>query len=144
MSESGFEMGLSDPSRAGVYFTANDDLDTLAAGARDAGLQVRRFDLAGCRDKATLLLRMANGLDFPSGYGSNWDALSDGLRDLSWLPAPGYALLFGGAGQLRDAAPTAFNMLCSILEEASVEWARNGQPFWAFLALPDSDFDNAG
>ncbi|MCI4566570.1 barstar family protein [Lysobacter sp. CFH 32150] len=141
MTESGLDLGLSDPTRAGVYFVTSDDLDSLGMAARDAGLQVRRIDLAGCDDKPTLLLRIATALDFPGTFGRNWDALSDNLRDLEWMPGDGYALLFDQAGELRDAEEADFDTLLDILDEASMDWTARALPFWAFLALPQSAFD---
>jgi RNAse (barnase) inhibitor barstar len=137
MSESGFDLGLSDPARAGVFLVAGDDLDALDVLARDAGLRAWRIDLNDCRNKATLLLRIATMLEFPGSFGRNWDALSDGLRDLSWLPADGYALLFEGAGDLRNADATSYDTLLDILGEASREWAARGVALWAFIALPE-------
>lgn len=143
MTDSGFELGLDDASRAGVFFVTANDITTLDMATRDAGLLARRIDLRDCGTKATLMLRLGIALDFPSGSGRNWDAASDQLRDLSWLPAPGYALLFEGASDLRDADETSFNTLLEILEEAVSDWARHGIPFWAFLALPEEDFEQA-
>ena len=136
MSDSGFDMGLGDVAQAGVYAVAHGDLGGLAAAARDAGLKVLRVDLEGCTDKRTLLLRIATQLDFPPGMGRNWDGLSDALRDLSWLPAPGYALLFDGTAQLHAALPHETDVLLGILQEASQWWAEADVPFWAFLAGP--------
>lgn len=141
MSESGFDLGLADPTRAGVYFATNEDLGTLGMVARDAGLLARSIDLRGCRTKATLLLRMSMALDAPTGSGRNWDALSDQLRDLSWLPAQGYALLFDDASGMRDADETSFDTLLDILQEAATDWAKRGIPFWVFLALPEDEFE---
>lgn len=141
MSESGveFDMGLEDPGRAGVFSVAAGDLGGLAAAARDAGLRACRIDLEGCADKRTLLMRLATQLDFPSGHGRNWDALSDALRDLSWLPGKGYALLFNDAGTLQAANPDDFDTLLEILTEASSSWAEASVPFWAFLELQADD-----
>ena len=141
MTESGFDLGLGDATRAGVYFVTSEDLDSLGMAARDAGLQVRRVDLAGCNDKHKLLLRIATALDFPSTFGRNWDALSDNLRDLEWMPGDGYALLFDRGGELRDAEETDFDTLLDVLDEASLYWSARDLPFWAFLALPQSAFD---
>jgi len=139
VSESGFELGLDDATRAGVYFVTGEDIGTLDMAARDAGLLVRRIDLRDCGNKATLLLRIATALDFPPG-GRNWDALSDRLRDLGWLPASGYTLLFEDAADLRDASEADFDTLLNLLDEAVRDWAQRDTPFWAFLALPESDF----
>jgi hypothetical protein len=139
MSDSGWELGLADPENAGVYFVTTDDLDTLGVAARDAGLQVRRIDL-GHADKSTLLLRIATALDFPSGLGRNWDGLSDSLRDLSWIPNVGFALLFENGGDLQQAGED-FDTLLEILEETAQDWAERDVPFWSFLALPESVFD---
>ncbi len=139
MSDSGFELGLDDATRAGVYFVTDEDIGTLDMAARDAGLLVRRIDLRDCGNKATLLLRMATALDFPPS-GRNWDSLSDRLRDLGWLPAAGYTLLFEDAAALRDASEADFDTLLDLLDEAVRDWAQRDTPFWAFLALPESDF----
>ena len=140
MTDSGFDLGLDDASRAGVFFVTTDDIATLDMAARDAGLLARRIDLHGCGNKATLMLRLATSLDFPAGSGRNWDALSDRLRDLSWLPAGGYALLFDDAASLRDADETSFDTLLEVLEEAVADWRERDVPFWAFLALPEAEF----
>jgi hypothetical protein len=141
MSESGFELGLDQPDRCGVFFVTDDDLDALGVASRDAGLAVRRVDLGGCGDKATLLLRVGAALDFPAGSGRNWDALSDRLRDLSWLQGSGYALLLEQAGELRRGDEDAFDTLLDVLEESASAWRGRGVPFWAFLAMPMDFFD---
>ncbi|KAF1710505.1 barnase inhibitor [Pseudoxanthomonas kalamensis DSM 18571] len=141
MTGSGFDLGLEDPLRAGVFFVTADDLDTLEVAARDADLRPCRIDLAGCRDKRTLLLRVAVALDFPPGSGRNWDALADSLRDLQWLPARGHALLFDQASDLHGANEGDFDTLLSILDEACSYWATHDAPFWAFLALREEDFE---
>ena len=140
MTESGFELGLDDPRRAGVFFVTGEDTATIAMAARDAGLLARRIDLGGCNGKANLLLRLATALDFPPGLGRNWDALSDALRDLSWLRAPGYALLFDDARDLRDADEASFETLLDVLDEAARDWRGHQVPFWCFLALPVGEF----
>lgn len=107
MSAGDFALDLSDPQQSGVYQADTDDLDTMAALARDAGLRILRVDLASCSDKHMLLMRLATQLDFPVSFGRNWDALSDALRDLAWLPAShGYALLINGADALARTART--------------------------------------
>lgn len=138
MSQSGFDIGMDDASQAGVFEVEAADLGALAAAARDAGLLVRRVDLDGCGDKQALLMRIGTVLDLPAGWGRNWDALMDALRDLEWLPAPGYALLFEAAGGLQASRPHELETLVGILQEASQWWVANDVPFWAFIAMGGS------
>lgn len=142
MSEITFTLDLGDPMRAGVFFVTSDDIAILDDIVLDAGLLARHVDLRGCTDKAALLARMATAFDVPDGRGRNWDALGDSLRDLSWLPARGYALLFADAHDLRNADEAAFDTMLALLDEASAEWATQEIPFWAFLALPEEQFDD--
>ena len=141
MTAPGFDFTVCDPSDVGAYLVDSDDLPLLAAAANRAGRGVRRIDLHGCRDKATLLRRIAIALDFPEGFGRNWDALSDSLRDLSWLPATGHALLFEHADDFRDADEDDFDTLLDLIDEAADAWAERGMPLWAFFALPDDALD---
>lgn len=139
MSESGFDPGLSRASHAGTFFVTTDDLDGLGMAARDAGLNVHRIDLLGCHNKTMLLLRIGTALEFPAGSGRNWDALSDRLDDLDWLPGGGHVLLFDEAGQYRAVDAAGFDTLVDILDETSRQWASRDVPFWSFLALPEDD-----
>lgn len=141
MTDTDFD--LTDLLSAGVFFVTGADLDVLEAAARDAGLLPLRIDLQGIADKPGLLARIGEALAFPAGTGANWDALSDRLRDLGWLPGAGHGcvLLFDHAHLLREAAAADFDTLLSVLDEASSDWAGSEVPFWAFLALPDEDFD---
>ena len=69
----------------------------------------RAESLENAGDKAALLREIAAALEFPGGFGANWDALADSLGDLSWLSAPGYLLLLdhcadaGGHRHLRNS-----------------------------------------
>lgn len=138
MSTKILKLDLHDLSRSGAYPAATDDIATLAADAHRAGLQVIHVHLEGCRDKAHLLRRLADALAVPAGFGDNWDALADSLRDLSWLHAPGYALLLEHASELSQADPKTCATLREILAEAAAAWAARGTPFFAFIELPDN------
>ncbi len=145
MTASGFESGLFAPGLAGVHAVPDDELPMVAMAAVDAGLRPTWIDLAHCSGKSMLLLRMAVALDAPSGSGRNWDALSDLLRDLGWLDAPGgHALLLAFAGDLREAAPADFDTLLSILHEAVESWAGTDTPLWVFLGLAGSGVESSG
>jgi RNAse (barnase) inhibitor barstar len=93
-----------------------------------AGWRVGVLDGATITDAAGLLYGCAVALDFPGWYGRNWDALADCLRDLSWLPAGGYLLVWRAADRLRGADPTAFGTACRIFARVSGERQRMGLP----------------
>ena len=141
MSAHRFDLDLTQPAQSGVYFVGTDDLDRLAKAARRDELQVCRTDLGGCADKHELLQRLAVSLTLPASFGHNWDALADCLRDMSWLPAWGYALLFERGDDLRKAAPEDFTTLLGVLDDAATFGADHDKPWFAFLALPDEAFD---
>lgn len=122
-------------NHAGVYAIGAGDESALAAAMRDAGVLVRRIDLEGVSDKRTLLARLAAQLDFPAGFGGNWDALADNLRDLAWLrSASGYALFLDRVDALRSRGTQEFDTLLGVLDDASEHWADRDTGFWAFLS----------
>ncbi|KAF1015702.1 MAG: hypothetical protein GAK31_01177 [Stenotrophomonas maltophilia] len=134
MSHDDFGLGLHDINNAGVYAIDTGDIGALAAAMRDAGVHISRIDLQGVADKRTLLARLAAQLDFPAGFGGNWDALSDNLRDLRWLPGHGHAVFLADVDALRAGAPKDFETLLDILDEASRDWVGRDIPFWVFLS----------
>jgi RNAse (barnase) inhibitor barstar len=136
-----FELDLTRPMQSGVYFVGADDLDRLAKRAARDELQVCRTDLAGCHDKNELLRRLAVSLDLPATFGHNWDALADCLRDIDRLPAWGRVLLFEHTDELRHAAEADFDVLLGILDDAATFGSDQELPWFAFLSLPDSAFD---
>jgi RNAse (barnase) inhibitor barstar len=142
MSTSRFDLDLTRPSQSGVYFVGVSDIDRLARTAAREELQVLRCDLAHCNDKAELLRRLADSLSLPESFGHNWDALADCLRDLGWIPGWGYVLLFSHVDDFRHSAEADFNILLGILDDAATCGDDNDMPWFAFLALPDSAFDN--
>lgn len=141
MNAHGFDLDLTRPSQSGVYFVGVADLDRLARAASRDELRVCRTDLAGCRDRDELLLRLAVSLQLPATFGHNWDALADCLRDLGWMPAWGYVLLFEHADELRQADSATYNILLGVLDDAATFGSEHDLPWFAFLALPDSAFD---
>lgn len=136
-----YDLDLADPASAGAYFVTGGELDRLDAEARGTDGLVLRADLRGCHGKGDLLRRLAATFDLPDRFGCNWDALSDCLRDLGWLQAPGYVLLLDHAVELRSAAEADFDMLVDILEETASAWRERDIAFFSFLELPESAFE---
>jgi RNAse (barnase) inhibitor barstar len=130
-------LDLTHADDGGVYFVDAADFEALATAARQGKLYVCRADLEGCHDKSELLKRLAMALKLPSGFGQNWDALVDSLRDLGWLHGTGHALLLDHANDLRQAAAKDFDTLLGILHEAANFAIGQNRPFFAFLSLPE-------
>ena len=136
-----FDLDFGDASHGGIFFVTSDDLEPLAEAAGMQGLRVCRVDLAEYRDREVLFDQLTVALRLPADFGRNWDALADSLRDLSWLKAPGYILLFDQAEGMRESSEEDFDALLDILEEAVDFWQDAGSPFFVFFALPESAFD---
>lgn len=141
MSRRDFDLDFTRPSQSGVYFVGSGDLDRLARRAAREQLSISRIDLASCHDKEELLRRLAASLQLPPTFGHNWDALADCLRDLRWLPAWGHVLLFAHADEFRQLAETDYDILLGILDDAATFGEERDMPWFAFLATPDSAFD---
>ena len=108
-----------------VHFTA--ELGDAEAGG--AGTVVREVDASHLHKKEELLSAVAGALEFPGYFGGNWDALDECLRDLSWLPAPGYALVVRDAEHLwRDHARLAGGLVEAWLGAAE-GWTARETPF---------------
>lgn len=123
----------------GVRAIPADVLPELIDAAERAGLRVARLALSGTCDKVTVLALFAAAMDFPDGLGSNWDALSDALGDLSWLDAGGHILVLDGLGALRANAPEDLSTVLDILADVADLWGEQGVAFQVFTcdeALP--------
>ncbi|HEX7816388.1 barstar family protein [Dyella sp.] len=136
-----FDIDLHDAARDGVFFATQDDIAALDAAARQTSLRIVRVDLHDCTDKDSVMRHLNDALHFPAGFGANWDALTDCLRDLSWLAAPGYLILLMHGQTLREANEEVFDTLLDVLDEAAEHWFDAKIPFFAFLALPESALD---
>lgn len=135
---------LHDAGRDGVYRIVPDDPATLIGDAERAGLHLLRMDLADLPDTADLTRQLATTFEFPVGLAHDWEALANHLRDLRWLPAPGYVLLLDHAHVLRAAAGETFSSLCKLLTGVARSWHDRGVPFFVFLEFPDNEtFDAA-
>ncbi|WP_114238436.1 barstar family protein [Dyella sp. C9] len=137
-----FDLDFGDAEHGGIFFVTSEDLDPLGDAAGMQGLRVCRINLGDYTDRESLFDRLTVALRLPDDFGRNWDALADSLRDLSWLKATGYILLFDQAQDMRDRSEDDFDELLDILEETVDYWQDAGSPFFAFFALPESAFDD--
>ncbi|WP_250634306.1 barstar family protein [Pinirhizobacter soli] len=137
------DIDLNAAASNGVFFVTQDDIAALHRKAQSTSLRTLSIDLHACTDKASLLRHLDDALHFPASFGGNWDALSDSLRDLSWLGSEGYLLLIMHAETLREADEAEFDIFMGILDEAAESWRAANVPFFACIALPESAADEA-
>ena len=136
MSAERLPLDLRDPRQAGAYRVMRADLPALRALAEESGIAVHEIDLCAVDDKADLMDRIHEALAFPAEWGRNWDALEDGLRDLSWLGADAPRILvWRGMERLHSHCPALEATLTEMLEDASDHWAGHGFALWSLLCL---------
>jgi RNAse (barnase) inhibitor barstar len=141
MNEIALEELLTQPENAGVFFVTAADFEAIELAAQQNDAHFGSIDLQHCHGKNQLLDIIASALKFPPSFGKNWDALADCLSDLSWLTSDAFVLCFSNADVFRDANEEDFKTLIEILEEASTNWSEQDSAFWAFLSLPDEEFE---
>ncbi len=122
-------------AQSGVY-AAPTDLAQLKLIAQSAGLLWFELDLAGVAAKSQLLACCEKVFSLPPTFGHNWDALADGLEDLSWQPARGYVVVLRHGGTFARSSPQEFATALEIFANASTYWAAKHK---LFLALLDED-----
>ena len=131
-----YPLDLRDASQAGVYRVMCADAAPLLTLAADEDVSVHDIDLTGVNDKAALLERIYTTLEFPENWGRNWDALADGLNDLSWLgDATPRLLVWRGMDVLHVDAPELESTMIDILEDTSAIWAADDIAIWSLICL---------
>lgn len=83
---------------------------------------VMEVDLGGCGDKAALMQAFAQALQLPEGFGHNWDALADVLRDRLGAEDERRILLICGTDSLQSASPPDHAMLREVISDLADEF----------------------
>lgn len=86
-------------------------------------LYVAKLTGTDFRSEELVMSAIAKAFDFPGGFGMNWDAVADYLRDLSWLSAPGYVLTVRDAGTAWRSTPLVAGKLTTIWLFSAEAWA---------------------
>jgi len=67
----------------------------------------------------------AAALQFPYYFGENWNAFSECIRDLEWMPGDVYVFVITDAKNVLAAAShDQFEALTTLLEESGREWSQ--------------------
>jgi RNAse (barnase) inhibitor barstar len=135
MSIEHYENLFSDAGGAGVHHLPHGAIDDLLAGALAAGCLVLRVDLAAARNKDQMLDAVGRALRFPEWFGHNWDALTDCLLDMGWLPATGYVIILDHCDGIHGRAEADFVKLMQIFQEAAATWREDDVPFWCLVDM---------
>ncbi|RKG53717.1 hypothetical protein D7X30_30105 [Corallococcus sp. AB011P] len=90
---------------------------------------------AGVVGKAQLMQSLSEALRFPDYFGRNWDALSECLRDLSWLP-PGRVVLVHDA--LPELPSKDLHTYVEVLDAAVKDW-KPGESYELVVVFAESD-----
>jgi len=101
--------------------------------AKNLGMRVFLLDGSRIADKATLMEEVTRVIRAPEWFGQNWDALLDSLRDLSWVPADAYIILWTSADRLARDSPLDFETFVGVLIDAATRWRRSSVPFHIIL-----------
>ncbi|MFG3299220.1 barstar family protein [Micromonospora chersina] len=109
-------------------------------------LVVARLDGAKMTDADVVFYEFSDALLFPGYFGWNWNALSDCLRDLNWLPADAYLIVVERAPLLMSGSPDERQTLFRVLSRAARSWASplgrpegKGVPFKVLLLCDRDD-----
>jgi RNAse (barnase) inhibitor barstar len=129
------------PGPPSFHLTSADTTDlgdaTVALILTRQTVAVRRIRGSRSRSTTGLFDELAAALQFPAYFGANWNALSDVLSDLRWLPADEYLLVVEDADELlADAPDSAVNDCLRVLAAATED--ASPIPFQIVLqATPD-------
>lgn len=122
----------------GVYRC--DGLEDLA-GVEDhfAEKGWRAFQVDGrlIVDKRSFLETMAAAMAFPGYVAGNWDAFEEAIRDLEWVPATGYLIIYDYPQVFAAYQPGAWQTALSILRSAIADWRAYDVPLLVLLCRTD-------
>ncbi len=103
---------------------------------------VARLDGTKMSDADHAFYELSDALLFPGYFGWNWNALSDCLRDLNWLPADRYLVVVENAPRLLSSSTEDRRTLFRVLRRAARHWASSlGKEPIAFKVLLLCDDD---
>lgn len=113
-----------------------EDAYALASHLQKEEVITLDLDGAKLQNKEELLLTIATGLQFPSYFGHNWDALLDSLTDMGWLPAKGYVLILLHSDALHKADPQMHDMLLDVVRDAATRLHEENPFFVKLVRVP--------
>ena len=84
---------------------------------------VGRLNAENMSDADEVFLQFSNEFKLPAYFGWNWPALSECLRDLSWITADRFLVVVENSGKLLSASPEERSTLLRTLSRVAKSWA---------------------
>jgi RNAse (barnase) inhibitor barstar len=119
----------------------DDEIGVLTKALEEAGIIVRDTGTTVITTERQLVDDVAALFQWPDEFGHNWDALLDVLRDLSWMPAKGYVLLFRHADKGWAQNPAVLGVFVEIWLSAAEFWAKYQISFHLIFLLDQTSGD---
>jgi len=119
-------------------FVLREREDATKQEFSELGISIYELDALEITTKRDLLEAMAKDMSFPSYFGMNQDALIDCLRDLSWLPIGGHALLVHDSDRFWKTYPDLAGMLLECWLSCVSYWEKVGVPFQLVFLWSDT------
>jgi RNAse (barnase) inhibitor barstar len=129
--------------QSGVYRIPSDvEATSVEQAAHQRDFRFIHLDGSDITNRQELFRLVQSAFEFPRHFGSNWDALLDMLRDLSWLPTSGYVVFAHNLEPLSTHDHASYDHLLGVLDDAAAFWAdrlQNQRPMIVLLADMASD-----
>ncbi len=123
--------GLYPPSI--YHFISRERPSTVVAQVEAHGWRCFYLDGRTITGKESFLRAGASAMHFPDYFGWNWDAFEDCLTDLSWLPSPGYVILYDHVVHFAARTPEQWAVALDILRAAVTYWKAHATPMVVLL-----------
>lgn len=117
------------------------DISLIQELSNEFGYKLFYLNGVEIKNKKDLFTTFSIVLEFPEYFGNNWDALTDCLRDLEWLPTyKGYILVYINPELFAWNAPSEFETFLEIVNTVSKYWSDQKKKF--LLILNSYDLKN--
>jgi RNAse (barnase) inhibitor barstar len=126
---------LRTASWACVHFLDESALSPLVQTLGSMNVRAEEIGVPPISSAGDLFRQIARAFEFPTYVGQNWDAVEEALRDLEWLPAPGYTLIVRQARHVWVECPEVAGMLIEVWLTAAEWWADSETAFHLIFEL---------
>ncbi|CEH33439.1 barstar family protein [Romboutsia lituseburensis] len=83
---------------------------------------VVEIECENCKDKQSLMVEIANKLNFPSYFSYNWDSLDECLNDLEWIEFSSLIIVLRDTEYLLANEIYNLGYFYDIISDSLIEW----------------------